>query len=49
VGADSGRVSSLLVYICVHSPIDDVSFDFLHQVDCHQLGCPSSCKYRQKM
>ncbi len=22
---DSGRVSSLLVYICVHSPIDDVS------------------------
>ena len=38
MGADSGRVSSLLVYICVHSPIDDVSFDFLHKVDCHQLG-----------
>jgi hypothetical protein len=27
VGADSGRVSSLLVYIFVHSPVDYVSFD----------------------
>jgi hypothetical protein len=36
VGADSGKVSSLLVYISVHSPVDYVSFDFLHKVDCHQ-------------
>ena len=38
LSADSGRVSSLLVYINVHSPVDYVSFDFLHKVDCHQLG-----------
>ncbi len=38
MGADSGKVSSLLVYICVHSPVDYVSFDFLHKVDCHELG-----------
>ncbi len=38
MGADSSRVSSLLVNISVHSPIDNVSFDFLHKVDCHQLG-----------
>ncbi len=36
MGADSGKVSSLLVYISVHSPVDYVSFDFLHKVDCHQ-------------
>jgi hypothetical protein len=33
VGADSGRVSSLLVCISVHFPVDYVSFDFLHKVD----------------
>jgi hypothetical protein len=38
VGAGSGEVSSLLVYISVHSPVDYVSFDFLRKVDCHQLG-----------
>jgi hypothetical protein len=38
VGADSGRVSSLLVYISVHSSVDYVSFYFLHKVDCPQLG-----------
>ncbi len=38
MGADSGGVSSLQVYISVHSPVDYVSFDFLHKVDCHQLG-----------
>ncbi len=38
MGADSGGVSSLLVYISVHSPVDYVLFDFLHKVDCHQLG-----------
>ncbi len=38
MGANSGRVSSLLVYISVHSPVDYVSFDFLHKVDCHQFG-----------
>ena len=39
MGADSGRVSSLLVCISVHAPVDYVSFDFLRKVDCHQLGC----------
>ncbi len=38
VGADSGRVSSLLVYISAHSPVHYVSYDFLHKLDCHQLG-----------
>ncbi len=38
MGADSCRVSSLLVCNSVHSPVDYVSFDFLHKVDCHQLG-----------
>jgi hypothetical protein len=38
VGADSGKVSSLLVCISVHSHVDYVSFDFLHKVDYHQLG-----------
>jgi hypothetical protein len=38
MGVDSGRVSSLLVCISVHSPVDYVLFDFLHKVNCHQLG-----------